>query len=75
MLFAKSFSDKFRRKIENTWVDALKTASKKVLHKADKTRGGFISNKTGDRIVKKQPVIDEKSRNIEEILILPKKME
>ena len=59
----------------NTGLDALKTASKKTVHKSAKTAGEFIGNKIADalaklidnKIVKKQSEIDENSRNVEEL--------
>ena len=50
-------------------LDALKTGSKKVDHKAAEAKGEYIGNKISDKIVKGKPVIDENSRNIEEIVI------
>ena len=41
---------------------------KKVVHEAT---GEFIGNKIADKIVKQKPVIDENSRNMEEIIIPP----
>ena len=45
----------------NSGVDALKTASKKVIHKA----GEFIGNKIGDKVLKP----------VDEIIIQPEKRE
>ena len=61
----------------DTGLDTLKTASKKVLHKA----GEFLGNKTAgavakskdNKIVKPKHVIDENPRNVEEIIIPPEK--
>ena len=55
----------------NTGFDALKTASKKVVHKAAETIGEFIGNKIVDKIVKTKYVIVENPRNVEEIIIPP----
>ena len=53
----------------NTGLDALKTASKKVVQKAAKATGKFIGNKIADKIVKP----DKNPRNVEEIVIPPEK--
>ena len=52
-----------------TRLDTLKTASKNVFHRAAEATGGFIGNRIADKIVKP----DEKSRNVEEIIIPPEK--
>ena len=67
----------------DTGLDASKTASKKVVHKAAEATGEFIENKiadalsklNNDKIVKEKPVVDENSRNFEEITIPPEKRE
>ena len=51
-----------------TGLDTLKTASKKITYKAVEVTGEFIGNKTANKIVKP-------SRNVEEIIIPPKKRE
>ena len=56
-----------------TGTNALKTASKKVIHKA--ATGEFLGKKIADKIVKLKPVIDENSRNIDEIILPTKKRE
>ena len=59
--FVRNLSKKYGKKSLNSGVDALKTASKKVTHKA----GEFIGNKIGDKILKP----------VEEIIIQPEKRE
>ena len=54
-------------------LDALKTSSKKVDHEAAEATDEFIRNKIDDKNVKPKLVIDENSRNVEEIAILPEK--
>ena len=54
-----------------TGTNALKTASKKVIHKA--ATGEFLRKKIADKIVKLKSVTDENSRNIDEIILPPKK--
>ena len=58
-----------------TGLDALKTATKKVAHKAAEAKGKFIGNKIGDKIVKPKPAPDVNSRNDEEIIIPLEKIE
>ena len=57
----------------DTGLAALKTASKKVVHKAAEATGEFLRNKIADKIVKPKHVIDENLRNGEDIIILSKK--
>ena len=57
----------------DTGLAALKTASKKVVHKAAEATGEFLRNKIADKIVKPKHVIDENLRNDEDIIILSKK--
>ena len=59
----------------NTGLDAWKAASKKVAHKAAKATGEFIGNKIADKIVKPKPMLDEKSRDVKEIVTPPYKKE
>ena len=56
---------------EKTELDALKTAFKKVALKAAEEISEMIGNKIADKIVKTKPVLDENSRNVEEIVIPP----
>ena len=50
-------------------LDALKTVTKKVSHKAAEATGEFIWCKIANEIVKPKPVVDLSSRNVEEIII------
>ena len=59
----------------DTELHALKTASKKVVHKAAEATGQFIGNKIANKIVKPKHAIDENPKNVEEIIILPEKRE
>ena len=58
-----------------TKINALKTASKKLICKAAEATGEFLGNKIANKIVKQKPVTDENSRNVEEIIIPPEKRE
>ena len=69
----RTFSNKYRKQLLDTGVAALKTASKKVVHKAAEATGEFLRNKIADKIVKPKHVIDENLRNGEDIIILSKK--
>ena len=42
--FARNFSNKYRKQLSDTELDALKTASKNVVHKI----GEFLKNKIAD---------------------------
>ena len=66
---------KYRKDLLDTGLHALKTASKKVVYKAVEATGEFIGNKIPDKIVKQKAVLDENSRNIEEIIVPPEKRE
>ena len=69
------FSNKYRKQLLDTQLDALKTASKKVFHKAAEATGEFLIIKIADKVLKQKPVIDENSRNVEEIIIPPETRE
>ena len=58
-------SRKYKRRLLNTGLDSLKTASKKVVHKA----GGFLENKTADAVAKSNydKIVEQES--VEEIII------
>ena len=58
---------------DKTGLEALKTASKKVVHKASEATGEFIGDNIADKTVKPKPVPGENSRNVEEIVIPPEK--
>ena len=54
-------------------LDSVKTASKKVGYKKAEDIGELIENKISEKIVKANPLLDENSRNIEEIIFLTEK--
>ena len=57
-------------------LDALKTASKKLTHKAFEATGEYTGHKIANKITKAKAVLEAKSRNVEEIIMLlvkPKK--
>ena len=68
-----SFRRKYIKQLLDTRLDDVKTASKKVVHKA----GKFLENKTADAVTKsnddKIVKPDENSRNVEEIVLPVKK--
>ena len=72
--FVRNLSKKYRKQLLDTGLDVLKTASKKVVHKAAEAIDEFVGNNIADKIVKQKPVIDENSGNVEEIIILPEKV-
>ena len=55
MLFARTFGDKYGKKLMNnatkTGIDAAKTASKRVVQKTAKATGVLIGNKIADKII------------------------
>ena len=57
----------------DTGLHALKTALKKLVHKAGEATIEFIGNNIADKIIKSKHVIDENLRIIEEIIIPPEK--
>ena len=71
--FGRNLSNKYGKQLldtaTKTGIDALKTASKKVAHKAPEVTGEFIGNKIADKIVNPKPLPDENSWNVEEIII------
>ena len=71
--FVRNLSKKYRKQLLDTGLDVLKTASKKVVHKAAEAIDEFVGNNIADKTVKQKPVIDENSGNVEEIIILPEK--
>ena len=56
-----------------TGLNALKTATKKVVYKAAKATGEFIENMIANKTVKPKPKPDENLRDVEEIIIPPEK--
>ena len=54
-------------------LDALKTASKKLIHKAFEATGEYTGHKIANKITKAKAVLEAKSRNVEEIIMLPVK--
>ena len=59
----------------DTGLDALKTASKKVVRKAAAAKGEFIGKKITDKIVKSKPITNKNPTNVEEIIIPPENRE
>ena len=64
---------KYRNQLLDKGLGSIKTASKKVVHKAAETTGKFIGKKIVDKIVKQNPIMDENSRNVEKIILPPEK--
>ena len=73
--FTRNFSIEYKKQLLDTGLDALKTASKKVVPKAAKETSESIGNKIADKIVKPKHVINENPRNVEKIIIPPEKRE
>ena len=66
--FSLSFARKYEKQLLNTGVDAVKTASRNVIHKA----GEFLRNNIADAVIKtnndKIMKTDKNPRNIEEVI-------
>ena len=79
LLFARNLSNKYGKQLldtaTKTGLDALKVAFKKEVHKVAEATGEFIGNKIADKIIKQKPVIDENSRNVEEIVTPQEKIQ
>ena len=75
MSLARNLSNKYGKGLLDTATktapDALKSPSKKAVHKAAEATGEFIGNEIADKIVKPKPVYDENSINTEKIIIPP----
>ena len=75
--FARNLSNKYGKKLLNTptktGLDPLKTASKRVVHKAAEATGECLGNKIADKILNPKPLPGQNSRNDEEIVIPPEK--
>ena len=59
------FEIKYRKQFFNTGLDALKTASENVFHKAAEATGERTGYKVAEKIVKPRHVINENPRNVE----------
>ena len=63
-----SFGRKYKKQLLHTGLDFLKSASRKVVHKAE-----FIGNKIADAVTKSINDDIEKQKPVEEIIIIPEK--
>ena len=79
LLFTRNLSNKYGKQLldtaTKTGLDALKVAFEKEVHKVAEATGEFIGNKIADKIMKPKPVIDENSRNVEEIVTPQEKIQ
>ena len=78
MSFAKNFGNKYGKKLMDTatktGIDAAKTTSKRIVLKTAEATGDLIGNKIADQITSiGKPKEKEKTKEIEEIYILPEK--
>ena len=69
--FARNLSNKYKKQLLDARLDSLKTASKKVVHKA----GEFFGNKIADQITNLYDDKVVKTKPFEEINISPEKRE
>ena len=74
--FARTFYDKYGKKLMNTatktWIDAAKTASKRVVQKTAEATGALIGNEIADKITSLGKP-KEKTKKVKEIFISPEK--
>ena len=73
MSFARNLSNKYRKQLLNTELDALKTASKKLFHKLAETTDEFLGNKITDTVAKSNN--NKIVKAVEEVIIPPEKKE
>ena len=77
--FGRNLSGKCKKKLldtaAKTGADALKSASKKLVHKTAEATGKFIKNKFADKFVKPKSASQANLRNVEIIVIPPEKRE
>ena len=77
--FGRKPSNIYRKKLlkaaTKTELDDLKTAIKRVVHKAAEATGEFIRNKIANKIVKPKPVPDDNLWNVEKMIIPPETRE
>ena len=73
--FARNLSHKYRKSFldttNKTRLDALKTASNKLVHKSAEATDKFIENTIADKTVTTKSVPKANSRNVKEIVIPP----
>ena len=74
-IYLTNMENNYWIQLQNTGLDALKVAFKKEVHKVAEAIGEFIGNKIADKIMKQKPVIDENSRNVEEIVTPQEKIQ
>ena len=77
--FARNLSNKYKKELLNIGLDALKSASKTVVHKAVEATGELLGNKIACTVAKsnKDKIVkyDENPRNVEKVIIPPEKRE
>ena len=72
--FSINLSIKYGKQIMDTGANTWKTASKRVIHESAEAAAEFLGNKIADKIVKVKPVINENSRNAEQIIVHQKRI-
>ena len=74
--FWRNLSNKYGRQLldaaSKTRLDALKTATQKIAHKAVEVIRKFMENEISNKIVKPKPGPDVNSGNVEKIIIPPR---
>ena len=70
---ARNFSNKYRKQLLDIELDALKTASKNIVHKATEATGEFLGNKIAGTATNSDDNKTVKTKPVEEIIIPPEK--
>ena len=74
-IYVTNMENKYQILIKKPRITRFKNSDQKAAQKATEATGEFIENKIADKIVKTKPMLDENSRNVEEIIIPPDKRE
>ena len=74
-IICQNFSNKYKKQLLDTGLDALKSTSKQVVHKAAERIVAFIPKNTAGKTVKSKHATEKNSRNVEEKIIAPEKKE
>ena len=77
LLLARNISIKYRKNLfdtaAKTGLEAVKNASKQLIHKIAEATGKFRGDKNTEKIMKLKPMPDINSRNIRDIVTPPEK--
>ena len=68
-IYVTNMRNNYQILIKKPRITCFKNSDQKAAQKAAEATGKFIENKMADKIVKTKPMLDENSRNVEEIII------